>query len=202
MSATRTPTTHALADVMIAVDPHKASWTAVAVDRQQRRLGTIRVGVSLSGYRRLRCFPRRFPHAGWAVEGAKGLGAPLTTRLRADGVEVLDVPAKLARKVRMLSTGHGRKSDEADAYSVGVAALTAQRLNSEPTGDAVAAIGALTEHRDDLVRLRTVNRIHAMLTQLISAGQPRGSTAADAAQALGSVRPRTTFGRTVRQVGG
>jgi hypothetical protein len=54
------------------------------------------------------------------VEGAKGLGAPLTTRLRADGVEVLDVPAKLARKVRMLSTGHGRKSDAADAFSAGV----------------------------------------------------------------------------------
>jgi transposase len=134
------------------------------------------------------------------MEGAKGLGAPLTTRLRAVGVEVIDVPAKLARKVRMLSTGHGRKSDAADAYSVGVAALTAQRLNTEPTDDAVAALGALTELRDDLVRTRTqtVNRIHALLTQAFAAGHPRGLTAADAARALRSVRPRTALGRTLR----
>ena len=31
------------------------------------------------------------------------------------------MPAKLARRVRMLSIGHGRKTDEADALSVGVA---------------------------------------------------------------------------------
>jgi transposase len=126
----------------------------------------------------------------------------LTARLRADGVEGLDVPAKLARKVRMLSSGHGRKSDEADAYSVGVAAWTAPRLNATQTEDAVAALGALTEHRDDLVRTRTqtVNRLHALLTQLVPAGHPRGLTAADAAQVLRTVRPRTTLARTLRQL--
>ena len=60
----------------------------------------------------------------WAIEGATGLGAPLTTRLRADGINVVDVPAKLAARVRMLSTGHGRKNDDADALSVGIAART------------------------------------------------------------------------------
>ena len=44
------------------------------------------------------------------------------------GLAVVDVPAKLAARVRMLSTGHGRKSDDADAFSVGIAALTASRL--------------------------------------------------------------------------
>ena len=156
--------------------------------------------VSTDGYRRLCRFARRFPHARWAVEGAKGLGAPLTARLRADGVEVLDVPAKLARKVRMLSTGHGRKSDEADAYSVGVAALTAQRLNATHTDDAIAALGALTEHRDDLVRARTqlINRLHVLLVKLIPSAVARGLSAESAAQALRSVRPRDTLGRTLR----
>jgi transposase len=201
MPATSAPATNA-ADVMIAVDPHKGSWTAVAVDRQQRSLATIRVEVSHDGYRRLRRFARRFPDARWAIEGANGLGAPLTARLRADRVEVLDVPAKLARKVRMLSTGHGRKSDEADAYSVGVAALTAQRLNATPTDDATAVIGALIEHRDDLVRTRTqtANRVHALLTQLVPAGHPRGLSADDAARTIRGVRPRTVLGRTVRQL--
>jgi hypothetical protein len=48
----------------------------------------------------------------------------LTTRLRGDGIDVVDVPAKLAARVRLLSTGHRRKSDDADAVSVGIAAHT------------------------------------------------------------------------------
>ena len=69
--------------------------------------------------------PTGGPIPTWAIEGASGLGAPLTARLRTDGVEVIDVPAKLAARVRVLSTGHGRKNDEADAVRVGIAALTA-----------------------------------------------------------------------------
>jgi hypothetical protein len=53
------------------------------------------------------------PAAVWAIEGAGGLGAPLATRLSADGIAAVDVPAKLAARVRMLSTGHGRKNDDA-----------------------------------------------------------------------------------------
>ena len=65
-----------------------------------------------------------------AIEGADGLGAPLTIRLADDGLQVVNVPATPARRVRLLSTGHGRKTDEADALSVGIAALTATRLNT------------------------------------------------------------------------
>jgi hypothetical protein len=47
------------------------------------------------------------------------VGAPLTTPLRADGIEVIDVPAKLAARVRVLSIVHGRKNDDAkDASNV------------------------------------------------------------------------------------
>jgi hypothetical protein len=40
-----------------------------------------------------------------AIEGAAGLSAPLTSRLAADDITVADVPAKLARRVRLLSSG-------------------------------------------------------------------------------------------------
>lgn len=46
--------------MMIAVDPHKASWTAAAVDNSLQVLSTIRVLVSRGGYRSL----RRFASAG------------------------------------------------------------------------------------------------------------------------------------------
>jgi hypothetical protein len=113
--------------MVIAIDPHKASWTAAVVDASLQPVATIRVPVSRDGYRALRRFANRWPDPTWAIEGASGLGAPLTARLRTDGIDVVDVPAKLAARVRMLSTGHGRKNDDADAVSVAIAARSARR---------------------------------------------------------------------------
>ena len=191
-----------LGQVIIAVDPHKASWTAVAVDSRLRPLGAIRVPVSRAGYRQLRAFARHWPGATWAVEGAGGLGGPLTTRLADDDIAVLDVPAKLARRVRLLSSGHGRKTDEADALSVGVAAHTATRLHEVQIDEAITALRSLTEHREDLVRARTqtVNRLHALVVKLVPAGLPRKLTADAAAAALRRVRPRGALGRTLRSL--
>src|SRR3954447_20714788 len=98
--------------IVIGIDPHKASWTAAAVGPGLQPLATIRVSVDPRGYRNLRRFATRWPDAVWAIEGAGGLGSPLATRLSADGITALDVPAKLAARVRMLSTGHGRKNDD------------------------------------------------------------------------------------------
>jgi len=54
--------------VVIAVDPHKASWTAVAVDHRLQPLAAVRLEVNRDGYRQLRRFARRWPQALWAVE--------------------------------------------------------------------------------------------------------------------------------------
>ena len=69
-----------------------------------------------------------WPQRCWAVEGAHGLGRALAQRLVGDGEQVLEVPAKLAARVRVLWVGHGRKSDPADAVSVAVAARSAPAL--------------------------------------------------------------------------
>jgi hypothetical protein len=129
----------------------------------------------------------------WAIEGAGGLGAPPATRLLADGLAVLDVPVKLAVRVRAFSTGCGRKTDEADAVSVGVAAWTATSLVSVRFDGLVMALRALTEHRDDLVKTRTqtVNRLRVLLAHLLVGGADVGLTADDAAGLLGRVRPST-----------
>ena len=186
--------------VVIAVDPHKASWTAAAVDASLQPLATVRVPVSREGYRALRRFARRWPQARWAIEGAAGLGAPLTTRLRADDIEVIDVPAKLAARVRLLSSGHGRKSDAADALSVGIAALNSQTLNSVQIDPATRALRAVVEHRDDLVKTRTqtINRLHVVLTHLVDGGARRELTADHVAELLRGVRPRDAAGKTLR----
>jgi transposase len=188
--------------VVIAVDPHKASWTAAVIDNALQPLEVVRVDVGADGYRQLRRVAQRWTQSVWAIEGAAGLGAPLTQRLAADGIEVIDVPAKLATRVRLLSTGHGRKTDEADAVSVGIAAMTATRLNTAAVDAAIIAMRALVEHRDDLVKTRTqtVNRLHVLLTHLTPAGAPRGLTADRAADMLRQIRPRETAAKTLRSL--
>jgi transposase len=186
--------------VVIAVDPHKASWTAVAVDASLHTVATVRVPVSRVGYRDLRRFARRWPQAEWAIEGAAGLGAPLAAWLREDGITAVDVPAKLAARVRMLSTGHARKSDEADAVSVGIAALSAPGLHRVEVDEAISALRAVVEHRGDLVkhRVQTINRLHALLVRLIPAGAPTHLSADVAAALLRRVRPRDPVQTTLR----
>jgi hypothetical protein len=112
----------------------------------------------------------------------------------------VDVPAKLAARVRMLSTGHGRKNDDADAVSVAIAARSARTLNSAAVDGAVTALRAIVEHRDDLVKTRTqtVNRLHVVLTHLIPAGAKRDLTADQASELLRRIRPRDTAGKTLR----
>src|SRR5271168_1104516 len=185
--------------MVIAIDPHKASWTAAAVDASLQPVATIRVPVSRNGYRALRRFANRWTDPTWAIEGASGLGAPLTARLRADGIDVVDVPAKLAARVRMLSTGHGRKNDDADAVSVGIAARSARRLNSAAVEGTITALRAIVDHRDLVkTRTQTVNRLHVVLTNLIPAGAQRDLTAERAAELLRGIRPRDAAGKTLR----
>jgi hypothetical protein len=50
--------------------------------------------------------------------GCSGIGRHVATRLLADGEQVVDVPPKLSARVRVFSTGQGRKTDATDAHSV------------------------------------------------------------------------------------
>ncbi|MDQ3764098.1 MAG: hypothetical protein M3460_21645 [Actinomycetota bacterium] len=47
----------------------------------------------------------------WAVEGAKGLGRGVAQGLATAGEQVVDVPAQLAARARLLDSGHARKTD-------------------------------------------------------------------------------------------
>jgi hypothetical protein len=96
-------------NVMIAVDPHKASNTAAVLDPVTKTvIEAARFANSQQGYERLTGFAGRWEQRRWAVEGCRG-GRSLAQRLVADGELVLDVPAKLAARVRVYSQGHGRK---------------------------------------------------------------------------------------------
>jgi transposase len=57
--------------VMIGVDPHKGSHTAVAVDEGERSLAELRVRSGPKQLERLLAWAERFPERTWAVENAR-----------------------------------------------------------------------------------------------------------------------------------
>jgi transposase len=177
--------------VMIGVDPHKASHTAAALDEHGQLLDQRRIPASLDGYQALRRWAGRWPQRCWAVEGAHGIGRALAQRLVGDGEQVLEVPAKLAARVRVLSVGHGRKSDPDDAVSVAVAARHAPSLRQVGVEDQAVVLHLLTKRRQDLVaaRTQTINRLHRLLMDLVPGGASRNLTANRAAAMLAAVTP-------------
>jgi transposase len=177
--------------VMIGVDPHKASHTAAALDEHGQLLDRQRIPASVDGYRALRGWAAQWPHRCWAVEGAHGIGRGLAQRLVGDGEQVVDVPAKLAARVRVLSVGHGRKSDPDDAVSVAVAARSVPQLRQVGVEDQAVVLHLLTKRRQDLVaaRTQTINRLHRLLLDLVPGGARRNLTAKRAAALLSEVTP-------------
>jgi hypothetical protein len=109
--------------VMMGVDPHKGSHTAVAVDQGERSLAGRRVRSGPKQLERLLTWAGRFPERTWAIENATGLGYLLAQQLVAAGERVLDVQPKLAARVRLLAAESTNKNDPHDALSVAIAAL-------------------------------------------------------------------------------
>jgi len=119
-----------MAAVMIGVDPHKASHTAVAISGAEEPLGELRVRASAVQAERLLEWAAAWPQRTWAVEGAGGLGHLLAQQLLSAGERVLDVQPKLGARVRLLAAGNVNKNDPNDARSVAVAAPPSPRSAS------------------------------------------------------------------------
>ena len=65
-----------MAAVMIGIDPHKASHTAVAISAAEEPLGELRVRACAAQAERLLAWAVAWPQRTWAVEGAGGPGPP------------------------------------------------------------------------------------------------------------------------------
>ena len=189
-------------EVLIGVDPHKAAHAVAAIDESGELLEQASFSSSRHGLRALRRWAKRFEQRRWAIEGAGGLGRTLAQYLVANGESVLDVPAKLSARVRVLSTGGGRKNDLLDAVYTAVAAHQSKRLRRVDEEDLLAVLRMLTERRDDLVKARTraMNHLHALLRDLLPGGMARKVSTGRAAEILRRVRPRSTAGRARKRL--
>jgi len=189
--------------VIVGVDPHKKSVTIGAVDEHGQVLATGRFGTDSAGYRLMVGYVReQWPHRRWAVEGAHGVGRPLARRLLAQGESVVDVPAKLAARVRVFNTGNARKTDATDAHAVAMVAVRTPRLNQLGFDEELIALRLLTDRRDELsgLRVQTVNRLQRLLAELIPGGAKRDLSALQATRLLAAVKPRTLVGTTMRRM--
>jgi transposase len=191
-----------MAQVIIGVDPHKLSATIEVVDDHERLLGQGRFTTDKAGYAAMRASVKAWPDRTWAVEGANGAGRSLAQRLLEAGEHVVDVPAKLAARVRLFDTGHNRKTDAHDAHSIAVVAVRTKTLRVLAVDGELQALRMLVDHRDALSRRRVqcANRLHALLAELIPGQAKKDITALQAKALLASVRPRDIAGKTCRRI--
>jgi DNA-binding NarL/FixJ family response regulator len=180
-----------MAAVMIGIDPHKGSHTAVAISPAEEPLGELRVRASVSQTEQLLAWAAAWPERAWAIEGAGGLGHLLAQQLLAAGERVLDVQPKLGARVRLLANGAVNKNDPNDARSVAVAALRSPSRRQVQPDDHAAVLKVWSKRHRDLGRTRTqiACRLHAVLCELIPGGVSKEITAAHAAQLLESITP-------------
>lgn len=86
--------------MVIDIDPHKASHTAVAIDEGNDELSSVKVRATRRQVEQLLTWAEPFEKPPWAIEYVGGLGHLLAQQLVAQGEEVLDVPATLASRIR------------------------------------------------------------------------------------------------------
>jgi transposase len=152
--------------IVIGVDVHKQSLTAVAVDGAGRMLAETTVAAAngdvlewasaLSGERL------------WALEDCRQLTRALERELIAAGEELVRVPPKLMAPERRAGRQRG-KSDPIDALAVARAALREPRLSRpRPDEQPFRELKLLVDHREDLVdeRRRIQQRLRWHLHQL------------------------------------
>ncbi len=187
-----------LMDVMIGIDPHKASHTAVAIDGDEQILGQFRVRATRSQVAQLCEWAERFESRTWAVESADGLGYLVSRQLATAGETVLDVPATLASRVRLLGSGRSNKNDLNDAAAVAVCALRSDlsRVVTDRS-DANKAMRLVVKRHRDQARLRALhcNRLHKILAELEPGGITGAISVAKANVLLSGLKPETELQR-------
>jgi transposase len=152
--------------IVIGVDVHKHSLTAVAVDETGRPLaertlqsaeeGLVAWASELDGERL------------WAVEDCRHVTGALERELVAAGERLLRVPPKLTAPERRAGRARG-KSDSIDALAAARASLREPRLDRPRAGEErLRELKLLVVHRDDLVdeRRRAQQRLRWHLHEL------------------------------------
>jgi transposase len=151
--------------IVVGLDVHKHSLTAVAVDELGRERGAWSgpVGVGLLVWARSVGEERL-----WAVEDCRHVTRGLEQTLIGQGERLVRVPPRLTAPQRRRGRTRG-KSDRIDALAVARAALQEPLLEGPRAGEeTLRELKLLVDHRDDLVaeRRRAQQRLRWHLHEL------------------------------------
>ena len=152
--------------IVIGVDVHKQSLTAVAVDEAGRMLDKRTVSGANDGL--LAWAASLTDERLWALEDCRQLTRALEQTLLAEGERLVRVPPKLMAPERRAGRARG-KSDPIDALAVARAALREPRLDQPRPGERrLRELKLLVDHRDDLIdeRRRAQQRLRWHLHEL------------------------------------
>ena len=182
--------------VMIGIDPHKRTHTAVAIDHGERVLGERLVRATGAQVPELLAWAKRLDGGDrlWAIESAGGLGYLLAQQLLAAGEQVVDIPATLASRVRLLGSGRSEKNDPNDARSVAIAALRATELVPVRVEDHATVLRLLSRRHAELswAYSKTACRFHALVADLMPGGIGKELVVSQARALLEGLEPAGT----------
>lgn len=142
--------------IVVGIDPHKQTHTAVAVDAATgRSLAELTVKARTPGFERLVEWARDLdPERLFAVEDGRHVSGHLERHLIARGERSVRVPPRMMGESRRTDRIWG-KSDPVDATAVARAALRHPDLPVATLAGAERVIGLLVAHREMLVNERT-----------------------------------------------
>lgn len=159
--------------IVIGIDSHKRTHTAVAADGNGRKLAEVTVTTTSAGHLDLVRWAARLPGHRFALEDTRHLSRRLAGDLLRAGEAVTWVPTRLMAGARR----HGReqgKSDPIDALAVARAALANPDLPTATLEGEERELRLLVDHREDLVaeRTRAQNRLRWHLHELDPGNEP------------------------------
>ena len=142
--------------VLIGVDPHKQTHTAVGVRSGSGELVDERTAAARPrGYGELLAWPQAIDqNRVWALEDVRGVSRGLERFLLRRGERVVRVPPKLMAGARKSARAFG-KSDAIDALAIARAALSHSDLPAAVEDEAARDLRLLVDHREALVRQRS-----------------------------------------------
>jgi transposase len=154
--AVRDTTERGLQVIVLGIDPHKKSHTAVAVEATTGKIaGELTVPATDRGHGRLLAWARSLAcERRFALEDCRHLSGRLERSLVERGEACVRVPPKLMAQTRRSARTCG-KSDPIDAAAVARAALREPDLPEARLDGPERALRLLADHRDDLVAERT-----------------------------------------------
>jgi transposase len=191
-----------MSQVIIGMDPHKRPGAIEVMTADEGAAGGGRYSTDAAGLAAMLAGVRQWPDRIWAAGGSRGVGRHVAAWLAGVGEQVVDVPPELSARVRVFTSGQGRKTDAAGAHAIALAATRMKGLRPV-TGDArLEVLRVLADRRRALGEdhTRMVCQLHQLLADLIPGGAKKSLSTARARALLVRIRPRDPAGQARRRV--